>query len=161
MGWNSLRHLDSLRDEQHVGQDAGHQAPEKRGRYEEDSEPDVADRVQKELEGLRDPFEEPGARLFGELERNQFKFNVALFDRLNKEKLSALNEFKRREHKVAPRTYVDFAWPDRRAIEVYGAVHFGRFDPDGTRQFLESLGLTEPGLDRLIHSAYRLLHLIT
>jgi very-short-patch-repair endonuclease len=39
----------------------------------------------------------------------------------------------RREHKVAPRTYVDFAWPDRRAIEVYGAVHFGRFDPDGTR----------------------------
>lgn len=38
-----------------------------------------------------------------------------------------------REHKVAPRTYVDFAWPDRQAIEVYGAVHFGRFDPDGTR----------------------------
>jgi hypothetical protein len=43
-----------------------------------------------------------------------------------------------REHKVAPRTYVDFAWPDRQAIEVYGAVHFGRFDPDGTRALYDA-----------------------
>jgi hypothetical protein len=52
---------------------------------------------------------QPGARVFGELERNQFKFNVALFDRLNKEKLSALNEFKRRDHKVA---VFSFEWDD-------------------------------------------------
>jgi hypothetical protein len=52
---------------------------------------------------------QPGARLFGELERNQFKYNVAFFDRLNKEKLSALNEFKRREHRVA---VFSFEWDD-------------------------------------------------
>jgi len=41
----------------------------------------------------------------------------------------------RREHKVAPRTHVDFAWPARgQAIEVYGGVHFGPyFDPSGER----------------------------
>jgi len=43
----------------------------------------------------------------------------------------------RREHKVAPRTHVDFAWPAperRQVIEVYGAVHFGPyFDPSGER----------------------------
>ena len=43
----------------------------------------------------------------------------------------------RREHKVAPRTHVDFAWPAperRQVIEVYGGVHFGPyFDPSGER----------------------------
>jgi hypothetical protein len=44
---------------------------------------------------------QPGARIFSELERNQFKVNLAVFDRLNKEKLSALNELsKRRKHQV-------------------------------------------------------------
>jgi very-short-patch-repair endonuclease len=39
-----------------------------------------------------------------------------------------------REYKAAARTYADFAWPERvRIVEVYGTVHFGRFDPDGTR----------------------------
>jgi len=41
-----------------------------------------------------------------------------------------------REHKVAPRTHVDFAWPLplQRCIEVYGGVHFGPlFDRDGIR----------------------------
>ena len=52
---------------------------------------------------------QPGARLFSELERNQFKVNVAVFDRLNKEKLSGLNEFKRRQHQVG---VVSFEWDD-------------------------------------------------
>ncbi|HET8630260.1 MAG TPA: DUF559 domain-containing protein, partial [Thermomicrobiales bacterium] len=41
----------------------------------------------------------------------------------------------RRQYKVAPRTYVDFAWPEeRKVIEVYGGIHAARFgDPDGTR----------------------------
>jgi len=43
----------------------------------------------------------------------------------------------RREYKVAPRTHVDFAWPEparRQVIEVYGGVHFGPyFDPCGER----------------------------
>jgi len=43
---------------------------------------------------------QPGARVFSELGRNQFKANIAYFDRLNKEKLSALNEWKRREDAV-------------------------------------------------------------
>jgi hypothetical protein len=43
---------------------------------------------------------QPGARVFSELARNQFKVNLAAFDRLNKEKLSGLDEFKRREHQV-------------------------------------------------------------
>lgn len=43
---------------------------------------------------------QPGGRVFSEIARNQFKVNVAAFDRLNKEKLSGLNEFKRREHQV-------------------------------------------------------------
>ncbi len=34
-------------------------------------------------------------------------------------------------------------------------------DPSERGEFLESLGLSEPGLDRLIHAGYRLLHLIT
>src|SRR5579884_1478676 len=40
-----------------------------------------------------------------------------------------------REFKVAPRTHVDFAWPDgeKAVIEVYGGVHFGPFDADGAR----------------------------
>ena len=44
---------------------------------------------------------QPGARVFSELGRNQFKANIAYFDRLNKEKLSGLNEWKRREDAVA------------------------------------------------------------
>ena len=45
-----------------------------------------------------------------------------------------------REYKVAPRTHVDFAWPDqgRAAIEVYGGVHFGPFDADGARAAYDS-----------------------
>jgi hypothetical protein len=40
-----------------------------------------------------------------------------------------------REHKVAPRTHVDFAWPRLgKALEVYGGVHFGAFfNRDGVR----------------------------
>lgn len=39
-----------------------------------------------------------------------------------------------REYKVAPRTHVDFAWPGlRKAVEVYGGVHFGPFNADGAR----------------------------
>ena len=56
---------------------------------------------------------QPGARVFSELERNRFKVNVAVFDRLNKEKLSGLNEFKRREHQVGVVSFQwdDFLWP--------------------------------------------------
>ncbi len=41
-----------------------------------------------------------------------------------------------REGRVAPRTHVDFGWPDRRcAIEVHGGVHFGPlFNKDGIRE---------------------------
>jgi very-short-patch-repair endonuclease len=41
----------------------------------------------------------------------------------------------RREHKVAPSTHVDFAWPEsRKALEVYGGIHrVLAFDPDGHR----------------------------
>jgi len=55
-----------------------------------------------------------GARVFSELERNQFKVNLALFDRFNKEKLSGLNELtKRREHQVfvASLQWDDFILP--------------------------------------------------
>jgi len=52
---------------------------------------------------------QPGFRIFGELARNQFKYNLAAFDRLNKEKLSGLNEFKRRDHQVG---VVSFQWDD-------------------------------------------------
>ena len=46
-----------------------------------------------------------GVRIFSELERNQFKVNLALFDRFNKEKLSALNELdKRRKNQVGVRS---------------------------------------------------------
>lgn len=43
---------------------------------------------------------QPGGRILSELARNRFKVNLAVFDRLNKEKLSGLNEFERREHQV-------------------------------------------------------------
>jgi hypothetical protein len=43
---------------------------------------------------------QPGARIFSEIARNRFKVNLAAFDRLNKEKLSGLNEWKRRDHQV-------------------------------------------------------------
>src|SRR6202171_2707157 len=36
-----------------------------------------------------------------------------------------------------------------------------QLEPAERTEFLESIGLKEPGLDRLIHSAYRLLDLIT
>jgi hypothetical protein len=52
---------------------------------------------------------QPGARVFSELARNQFKVNVAGFDRLNKEKLTGLNEFKRRENQTFVGT---FQWDD-------------------------------------------------
>jgi hypothetical protein len=55
-----------------------------------------------------------GVRFFGELDRNQFKVNLAAFDRLSKEKLAALNELgKRREHQVAVLSlqWDDFIWP--------------------------------------------------
>lgn len=56
---------------------------------------------------------QPGARIFSELARNQFKVNLAAFDRLNKEKLSGLNEFKRRDHQVgvASVQWDDFLFP--------------------------------------------------
>ena len=53
---------------------------------------------------------QPGIRIFSELERNQFKVNAAVFDRLNKEKLSALNELdKRRDHQVG---ILSLQWDD-------------------------------------------------
>jgi len=40
-----------------------------------------------------------------------------------------------REVRVAPRTHVDFGWPNLRAIEVHGGVHFGPlFNKDGIRE---------------------------
>ena len=51
-----------------------------------------------------------GVRIFSELERNQFKLNLAVFDRFNKEKLSALNEIdKRRKHQVG---VLSLQWDD-------------------------------------------------
>ncbi len=50
-----------------------------------------------------------------------------------------------REHKVAPRTHVDFAWPLplKRCIEVYGGVHFGPlFDRDGLRAAADARKIT-------------------
>jgi hypothetical protein len=52
---------------------------------------------------------QPGARIFGEIARNQFKVNLAGFDRLSKEKLSGLNEFKRRQHQVV---VLSLQWDD-------------------------------------------------
>jgi len=68
---------------------------------------------------------QPGARIFGELERNRYKFNLAFFDRLNKEKLSGLNEFKRREHKVfaASVQLDDFAMPGFNLLPFYVFSH--------------------------------------
>ena len=46
----------------------------------------------------------------------------------------------RREHKVAPSTHVDFAWPEqRKVLEVYGGVHrVLAFDQDGLRAAREA-----------------------
>ena len=46
-----------------------------------------------------------------------------------------------REHRVAPSTHVDFAWPDRRlALEVYGGAHrVLAFDRDGMRAEREAV----------------------
>jgi hypothetical protein len=52
---------------------------------------------------------QPGARVFSEIARNQYKVNVAFFDRLNKEKLAGLNEFKTREHRVG---VLSLQWDD-------------------------------------------------
>ena len=52
---------------------------------------------------------QPGIRFFSELARNRYKVNVALFDRLNKEQLSGLNEFKRRDDQV---WVMSFEWDD-------------------------------------------------
>ena len=48
-------------------------------------------------------------------------------------------------------------------VRICGAMEseIALLDPSERGEFLESLGLTEPGLDRLIHAGYRLLHLIT
>ena len=53
---------------------------------------------------------QPGFRIFSELAKNQYKVNVAVFDRLNQEKLSALKELdKRRQHQVG---VISFEWDD-------------------------------------------------
>ena len=48
-------------------------------------------------------------------------------------------------------------------VTICGAMEseIALLDPSERGEFLESLGLSEPGLDRLIHAGYRLLHLIT
>ncbi len=48
-------------------------------------------------------------------------------------------------------------------VTICGAMEseIALLDPTERGEFLESLGLSEPGLDRLIHAGYRLLHLIT
>src|SRR5277367_6618439 len=48
-------------------------------------------------------------------------------------------------------------------VRICGALEAetAQLEPAERTEFLESLGLHEPGLDRLIHSAYRLLDLIT
>jgi GTP-binding protein YchF len=48
-------------------------------------------------------------------------------------------------------------------VRICGALEaeIAQLEPAERTEFLESLGLKEPGLDRLIHSAYRLLDLIT
>ena len=53
---------------------------------------------------------QPGVRIFGEIAKNQYKYNIAYFDRLNKEKLAALNELsKLRDHRVVT---ASFQWDD-------------------------------------------------
>jgi hypothetical protein len=68
---------------------------------------------------------QPGFRIFSELERNQFKLNIAAFDRLNKEKLVALNEFKRREHQVGiiSLEWDDFIWPGFNVLPSFVVNH--------------------------------------
>ena len=48
-------------------------------------------------------------------------------------------------------------------VRICGALEseIAELEPAERTEFLESVGLSEPGLDRLIHSAYRLLDLIT
>ncbi len=48
-------------------------------------------------------------------------------------------------------------------VRICGAMEaeIAQLDPAERAEFLEGLGLAEPGLNRLIHSAYRLLDLIT
>ncbi len=48
-------------------------------------------------------------------------------------------------------------------VRICGALEseIAQLEPDERAEFLADMGLAEPGLDRLIHSAYRLLDLIT
>ena len=48
-------------------------------------------------------------------------------------------------------------------VRICGALEseIALLDPESRAEFLKDLGLAEPGLDRLIHAAYRLLGLIT
>ena len=48
-------------------------------------------------------------------------------------------------------------------VRICGAMEaeIAQLDPAERDEFLKDMGLAEPGLDRLIHSAYRLLDLIT
>jgi len=48
-------------------------------------------------------------------------------------------------------------------VSICGAMEaeIAQLDPSERNEFLSDMGLAEPGLDRLIHSAYRLLDLIT
>ncbi len=48
-------------------------------------------------------------------------------------------------------------------VRICGALEseIAQLEPEERNEFLADMGLTEPGLDRLIHSAYRLLDLIT
>ncbi|RRA49112.1 redox-regulated ATPase YchF [Acidipila sp. EB88] len=48
-------------------------------------------------------------------------------------------------------------------VRICGALEseIAQLEPEERKEFLADLGLEEPGLDRLIHSAYRLLDLIT
>jgi len=48
-------------------------------------------------------------------------------------------------------------------VRICGAMEaeIAQLDPEERTEFLKDMGLSEPGLDRLIHAAYRLLNLIT
>ena len=48
-------------------------------------------------------------------------------------------------------------------VRICGALEseIAQLEPEERQEFLTDMGLQEPGLDRLIHSAYRLLDLIT
>ncbi|MGH7321506.1 MAG: hypothetical protein ACRELA_18035, partial [Candidatus Rokuibacteriota bacterium] len=68
---------------------------------------------------------QPGARLFSEIARNQFKVNLAFFDRLQKDAVTALNDFERREHQVGVATFQwdDFIFPGFNILPVFVVNH--------------------------------------